>query len=365
MHKRRIQFAVSLLIAAAIIWYLFRDVDWALLWSHTRSASIGWLLLGQVPIWLSFAGRIQRWKYIVRSAHPEARWRGMFSATQIGFLANFVLPARAGELIRPYVLTRLEGVPFTKGLAMTALDRVTDLVGLLAVLLVTMIGFRPPADVQIPREVLRTEEPIVVPVALIQQGATVLTLALVALIASLAVLYANQRLVARISDAILGVISRRLAGHVHGMIVNFSEGLHIFRRGRDMLRSVMWSLATWGCFLVSSVCMLNAFGLEYAWYAPWVLQAMIAVGIGVPVSPGFVGQFQVSVMMGLILAVPGIGYEQALAIGLVTHVLNFLPVLIAGVGCLLLEDMSLKRLKEDTEMLQEEQQELGPPGTSP
>ena len=355
--KRRIQFAVSVLIAVVIVVYLFRDVDWQELFAHIKNASVSWVLLSQIPLWLSFATRIERWKYIVRSAHPGARWRGMFSATQIGFLANFVLPARAGEFIRPYALTRLEGVPFTKGLAMTTLDRVTDLFGLLMLLFITMIGFRPAADILIPPEVLRTSEPYPIPAALLQQGATLLVVGLSIVIIGLVVLYAHQNLFARVSDAVVGVVSKKLARHVHAMVLSFSEGLHIFRRRADMARSLAWSLVTWAMFLAATTCVINAFGIDYPWYGPLVVQAIVAIGIGVPVSPGFVGQYQVSVMLGLIIAVPGISYELALAVGLVTHALNLIPVVIAGVGCLMLENMSLVALRRDTEALREAEEE--------
>ena len=357
--KRRIQFALSSLVAVAIVWYLFRDISWQALFDYLRSASLPWLLLSQVPIWLSFVTRIERWKYVVRSGHPEARWRGMFSSTAIGFMANFVLPARAGEFIRPYVLTRLEGVPFTKGLAMTTLDRVADLFGLLALLLITMLVFRPAENIPIPPEVLRTAEPVVIPAVLLQQGASLLVVAMVVLIGGLVVLYLNQNLVARVCDAVVGVVSKKLATLVHGMVLNFAEGLHIFRRTADMLRSLAWTLVTWTMFVLSTACLMIGFGLDFPWYAPLVVQVLVAIGIGVPISPGFIGQLQLSVMIGLILSVPGITYEQALAIGLVAHVLNFIPVLMAGIGALMYEDLNFFALRRDTESLREASEASG------
>jgi len=351
--KRRIQLAISSLIAIAIVWYLFRDINWEELYANLRDVSVPWLLLSQIPLWISFITRIERWKYIVRSGHPTARWRGMFSATQIGFLANFVLPARAGEFIRPYALTRLEGVPFTKGLAMTGLDRVADLCGLLVLLLVTMVGFRPTEDIPIPPEVLKTTEPVMVPAALMQQGASMLVAGLLLLIGGLVVLYLNQNLVARIAVAIVGVVSRPMANHVRQMIINFSQGLHIFRNAVDMLRTLAWTIVTWSMFTLSTMCIMNAFGLEYPWYAPLVVQVLVAIGIGVPISPGFIGQLQLSVMIGLILGVPGISYEKALALGLFAHVLNFVPVLIAGIACLMLEDLNLFSLRKASDSLRE------------
>src|SRR5690606_14395379 len=107
----------------------------------------------QIPVVLSFYVRILRWKYVVRATAP-ASFRSMFSATQIGFLANFTLPARAGEFIRPLVLSRLVGIPFSKSLALTSLDRVTDLFGLVAVMIVAGLAFQPTESVPVPKELL-------------------------------------------------------------------------------------------------------------------------------------------------------------------------------------------------------------------
>ena len=54
-----------------------------------------------------------------------------FETTVIGFAASFLLPARAGEVLRPYLLAKREGLPPTACFATIILERLLDLVTVL------------------------------------------------------------------------------------------------------------------------------------------------------------------------------------------------------------------------------------------
>ena len=58
----------------------------------------------------------------------------MFRATAVGFAASSVLPARAGEVIRPYFLARHENMTATGAFATIILERVLDVLTVLALL---------------------------------------------------------------------------------------------------------------------------------------------------------------------------------------------------------------------------------------
>ena len=64
-------------------------------------------------------------------------------ATVIGFAASFVLPARAGEVIRPWLLARREGLPVAAAFATIILERVLDLVTVVALLALYFLAFDP------------------------------------------------------------------------------------------------------------------------------------------------------------------------------------------------------------------------------
>ena len=352
--KKAIQIVVGILVGVGILALLFREVNWSELRAALAGVSMTWLLLSQVPNVLSFFTRIQRWKYIVRATSP-ASFSAMFSATQIGFLANFTLPFRAGELIRPYVLNRLTGIPFSKGLAMTALDRVTDLIGLVAVMAVGGWAFSPTEDVVLPEELMGIEYTL--SADLLKSAALTSTILPLGIIAIFVLLYVNQGLVLRLSDAILGVFSKSLAEFANAMLSGFAEGLHVFRSPSDMVKSILWSLVTWALFLAGTACVLEAFHLDWPWYAPFIIQTTIALLISVAVTPGFIGQFQAGAMAGLMMVVPGILYADALAVGLVAHLAAVIPVGIAGVYCLAKENMGLDELQRASQEAEEELEE--------
>ena len=352
--KRTIQVIAGALIALVLLYVLFRGVNWADLLRAMRSVSLLWLALCQIPLWLSFLTRIQRWKHIVRATAP-ASFRAMFSATQIGFLANFTLPARAGELIRPYVLGRLAGIPFSKGLALTALDRVTDLFGLIATMAFAGLAFHPKKDIALPKELLGFQ--YTVSARAIDTTAVFTLIVLAGLIAVLVLIYVNKRLALRLSDFIFGMISTRLAEWIHRLVNEFAEGLHILRSPIAMVRSIAWSFVTWGLFLVSTTCILQAFHLNWPWYAPLVVQSTLAILISVGFTPGFIGQFQAGVLAGLTMVIPGISYADALAVGVVAHIVNVLPIAITGVGCLVWENMGLLELQRASEEAEAELEE--------
>lgn len=343
--KKYIQSGVGVLIGVALVYFAFKDTNWGEVFASIRHVSPGWLVISICIAVASFFTRAQRWAYIVRVAQPVS-FRHLFSATQIGFLVNFTIPARLGELVRALVLTRLTKIPFTKSVAMCAVDRIMDLAGLIAVMAVTLIGFPITRDVTIPKGTFGPE-PIVLSAAQVKHGEVLAGIGLVALVAALVTLYLNQRLVLRISDAALGAFSKKLAEKVHGMIEHFAEGLHIFRRGADLAKSVLWSLATWGCFVLCACTFMQAFGITWFWYTPFVLQTLLAVFLIAPIMPGMVGQFHIPIVLAIVATSPQTTPSDAKAVAIVAHLLNLIPIIVSGLICLYMENLGLTELGRD------------------
>lgn len=350
--------AVGLAAGVGLLWWLLRGTSWAQLAESVRTADWRWFVPAFAIIVACFFLRILRWQYIVRAVTP-ASFRNLFSATQIGFLANFTLPARAGEIIRPIVLARLTGITFSKSLALNALDRVADLVCLMVVVVVVVLAFRPAGPVPIPPELFG--RPIEVPSSAVRTGAIGAGVVLVAVVGILVLLYINQRLVLRASDAVLGRVSPRVAAYAHHMLEQFAEGLVVFRSGADMAKSVFFSLVMWGGFMLAAAFLFSAFHLDYPWYAPFVMQAMLAAGISIPGTPGFVGQFQVPIVAAIKMTVPEADFSDALAIALIMHLLNFLLVVVFGVAALYMEGFSLVQLRRESEETRAQEAGEAPP----
>src|SRR6266576_5859749 len=87
----------------------------------------------------TFPLRALRWRLILRDAGGEAfPLRPLWHATAVGFMANNVLPARAGEVARAYLARRQLPVRFTTALASIGVERVFDGLGMVALLAIAI-----------------------------------------------------------------------------------------------------------------------------------------------------------------------------------------------------------------------------------
>lgn len=351
--KKWLQIGLGLILAVVLVWWIFRGTNWAELFNALRSMQIPWLLVAITAVLASFVTRVWRWGYIVRTAKPVSFWR-LFSATQIGFLANFTLPARAGELIRALVLSRSSDLPVAKCLAFVALDRVTDIFGLMAVLLVSALTFHPENSGALTAGVLPEWAMKLLDPSLIREAMRTAAVLLAGLVGVFVVLYVKQDLMLRISDAVLGKISRGLAERAHVLFQHFADGLHVFRSKRDMAKSLAFSFVTWGLFAITYQALMLAFDLPVPWYASFLLLSLVAVVISIPGTPGFVGQFHAAVYAGIFLTAPDTNADVARAVAIVAHLFNLVPVVIVGIYCLYHDHMGLLELRRESTHLKEQ-----------
>lgn len=342
--KKKIQVLAGILLGVFLLWVVFRQTDWREVWQAIRSVHRGWFAATVGLVILSFFTRVQRWSYIVRTAKPIS-FRQMFSATQIGFLANFTLPMRVGELVRALVLSRLAKLPFSRCFAMVALDRITDLIGLMAVMLVAAVAYSPTETITLPEATMGVE--VTVSPATIRVGQLGMVAMLLCGVATLVVLYVKQALVLRIADRVAGTVSKRLAERTHQFLQDFADGLHIFRSVSDMSKSLFFTFVTWGCFVLILQTSLLMFGVHGPWYTVFVIQVLLAIAISVPSTPSFAGPFHLAIVVSLMMLIPETDDSVAKAIAIVAHLINVVTVVGSGIICLFVENLHLVELSRE------------------
>src|SRR5215216_5330948 len=130
---------VSILAIALFAWFL-RNANIADVWRHVRTARIDLLLAGLGLVGATYWVRVIRWQHLLAPIGPT-RFRNAFRTTVIGFAALSLLPARAGDVLRPYLLAKREGLSPPATFATVVLERVLDLVAVIAMLAVFVWGF--------------------------------------------------------------------------------------------------------------------------------------------------------------------------------------------------------------------------------
>ena len=129
-------------LAVGLLAVFLRNADLGKVWASVAAARQDFLLLALGLTCGTFIVRAERWQYLLGPL-GQTRFSTVFRTTVIGFAASAVLPARAGEVIRPYLLARREGLSATAAFATIVVERILDLVAVLLLLAAFLIWFDP------------------------------------------------------------------------------------------------------------------------------------------------------------------------------------------------------------------------------
>ncbi|MGI9044835.1 MAG: lysylphosphatidylglycerol synthase transmembrane domain-containing protein, partial [Gemmatimonadaceae bacterium] len=133
---------IGIALSAVLLWWTLRDVSLAVVWTELRRSN-GWLFFWATLFsTIIFPLRARRWQTILEPVAPNQPFGALWKATAVGMMANNVLPARAGEIVRAYALTHQTKVPLSTSIASLAVDRLFDM---LVLLLLAVVAFLDPA----------------------------------------------------------------------------------------------------------------------------------------------------------------------------------------------------------------------------
>lgn len=328
---QKIGLAVSLTISLAIVAYLFAKLDWGEVWIQLKKVNPIYpplLLALFIPlIWM----RAMRWRLLLPNSTALSVGR-LFDATIIGFFASFVLPLRAGEIIRPWVLSRWQPVSFSASLASIMIERLADSVCLLTLMLVCLTQLN--------------EVPVI-----ILAGAKALGVLTLVLIAIVVLSYLLPGRVESVFHWFIGKIVGHFAPHMaerfNHMVTEYFAGLRVINSFWQLARVIVWSFAMWLFMAGWYQLLLMAFGIQSTFWIGMMLNVMIALAVAAPSAPGFIGVFQVGCILAL-STVYGYSEEFAVAYSVVGHILQVVFNITAGIIVLHLRGLKLRQLRGES-----------------
>jgi hypothetical protein len=311
----RVKLLVGVVISVALFGYLVWTVDVRELGAVLGRTRWEWVILasalGPVCVWT----RGRRWRYLFP---PGSEPPGLVPATMIGYMVNNVLPLRAGEFVRVYVVARRWGGHFWTATATLVVERVLD--SLCIVLILGVLVF-------------------LVPVPRVVEWAAIIMLAvdvvgISALVAIAAVPGRCRRIIEALTHRWPG-----LRGRLLHAFERFFHGLDGIRTGSHALPLVAWTVVIWLIPAAAAWTGLRAVHLDLPWLAGWVVLAFVGLGVSIPSAPGYVGVFHAAAVLAT--RIFGVSDTDGLGYGIVLHAGQFIPVTVLGWIYLLREHMTL------------------------
>lgn len=324
MARSAVKSWVGLALSLVFLGLALRNVEWSGVWSSWQAARMDLLLAGTLLLVGSWGVAAIRWRVLLAGV-AGLRVRDTFACITIGYLANTVLPLRLGDLARASLIGRKKNAGISRSLGSMAIERLMDVLMLVALTLALMRA------IEIPKP--------------IQAGLTgMVTAALVGLVGLMAISL-NREHLPRLTGWLARAMPHRLANRIMTLLGNFSSGADVLHRPAGFLGVVLLSALVWGVAGLAALVWVRAFHLEVPWPAGFFVLVMVNLGSAIPSSPGYIGVYHYLAMLALSLWTPDRNAALAYAIG--THALNMLAN--AGLGSFFLarEGLSLKGLKTE------------------
>ncbi len=305
---KRWQFWVGAGISALCLAIALRNLQLGDVWQVLRTAHYGWIIPGVVVYFFGVWARTWRWDYLLRPM-KQVPLRRLFPVVVIGYMGNNVYPARAGEVIRSYVLRQREGISISASLATVIVERVFD--GLVMLIFVFIgLPFTPmPAWLQW----------MVITASILFFGALAVFMVLAAKVEWAEAVY---------GWAIDRVVPLRFRQPVRGFADRFMTGLHSLRSGRGVLMIFVTSIVIWLAETVKYWFVMHAFDFVVPFWVLMLMNGIVNLATTFPSAPGYVGTFDAPGIE--ILSIFGVERSLAASYTLVLHAALWLPITLLG-----------------------------------
>lgn len=337
----RLKFWIGLVVGASCLWLVFRGIEFPELLAAVRQVDAGMLALAMLVNLFSFWLRSLRWKAIF--SEPGVTARRLFPSLAIGFMANNIFPARAGEFIRAFLGAKRLKQSGSKVFATILIERLWDLATMIVALVAValLLDFNHEGvvnNVTIPRG------PTVSVDRLLHSagwGGAVLLAVMVAFLAGLRLMpqrvMAGIRLCSRPFPERFGIKLLELADE-------FVLGVRTMKNVWQVVVIIFWSLLVWLVVVISFLLAFRAFHIELGVLPACMLLVMTSFSTAIP-SPGYAGPLHLAVQVSLMFF--AVNASLAAAFAVVLHGMVVVPITVIGTVCVWREGLSLRKVRDD------------------
>jgi uncharacterized protein (TIRG00374 family) len=315
----------GLVLSTVLVYLSIRGINFQGVVDGVRSLHYGYLLSALVMIVLMQILRSVRWGVILSPLEKIDQF-SLFSVTNVGFLAIIAIPARLGELARPYLITKKSRIKMSSALGTILTERVLDSLTVLFITVFVLL-FTP------------------LPPWLVRASILFLVLTL-GLVSAMILMTIKREASLRILAPMIERLPARYAEGVNRLISHFIEGFQIMVDPKLLIRVTGLSIIIWLVDVMAIYLLFLAFGFHLPVPAAFVLMIILLIGIAIPAAPGFIGNWHYFCILGLSLySVPR---TEALTFAIIYHFLSIAVVIVLGLAFLPFNRFSIADLRRQT-----------------
>lgn len=327
--------AILLLVAVYLLRSELRKSGfrWSVFVATLENLQWPWLLAAAGLALSTYFGRALRWAVLLKPLRPHPNMRKLISATIIGFTAVTLL-GRPGEFVRPYLIARQEGVPFSSQIAAWVLERIYDLLMVLAIFGFALSRVR---NISNPGPTLAW--------VLEVGGWLVWVLSAASLFMLVMIRRYSETMRQRLMDA-LGFLSQHHLERASRFLQALVQGAESTRSTKSILLLLLYTVLEWALIVGCYLCISMAFGTALQLSIGDAVTFIGFVSFGTVVQiPGIGGGMQVVAVL-VLTKIFGVSVELATSIAVLLWLITFVAIVPFGLAAALHEGLSWRKLRE-------------------
>jgi hypothetical protein len=320
MNKKVI---LGILVSAVLVYLSARGINFQDIVQDFKKIQFSYVVLFLiVAIFMQWL-RSYRWGVILQPLEKIDQL-SLFSVSSVGFLAIAAIPARIGELARPYLIAKKSTIKMSSALGTIIVERVLDSFSVLAIAVIVL---------------LLTD----LPSWMIKSSVLFFLLTLTLFCCIVGLVWRREKAL-EIINRVLGKLPGKFANKIDELIHRFIDGFQIIVNIKLLVYLFFLSALVWLLDVLAIYILLKAFGFTLPVMASFVVMIILIVGIAVPTAPGFIGSWHFSCILALGLF--GVAKPEAFSFAVVYHFLSMVIVAVLGVIFLPFNKFSISDMKK-------------------
>ena len=342
MKKVR-QSLIGLIIAIAALYYTLRNVSIEELTTSFKDADLVYFVPGLVIICLSYVTRAYRWQVLLRP-FKKIPVKEIYSPLMIGFMGS-ILPARAGEFIRAYVVGKKHNITFSGAFSTIIVERLFDLVCLMGLFVWVFVFNAEMFDPNLTFSGISVK-------SMAAGFGRVCCIVVIGLLLFMFLLAWQEKKVKSWVAWLIRFLSEKWKEKIMFKVGQFALGCQIIRDKKALMQITLFSVLTWFLIVALYYPFYFAFDLQTkSLHSVLLLTVMVCILITVLPTPAFLGSYNAGVLIAL-HEIMGEAEVTAVSFGMVVWAASFLVVFAGGLYFIFSDQMSVQSLMKAEEALE-------------
>jgi len=317
---------IGIALSIAIIVWIFHKIDFPLLRKSFGELKLYWVLIMMAVYLLGFVIRGIRWNFML-SPMKHVGVRGATEGVIVGYMANNILPARAGELIRAIFIGVRESMSKASVLGTVCIERVFDGLVIVGILMACSILSR-----------MGNHKQGVIS-SIIVVGCLVFGVAV-----TIVLFGAKRRTwIEPKIGSLMKYLPEEMSKKLLKIISNLLNSLGFVKNNKNLLVISSLSILIWCIEGLIFWIGFFAFRIPANLIMAYFILAFVNLWMLLPSAPGGLGVFQGGTVLAFSLF--GLGPEIALSYSIVVHLVMILPITLIGLFIINQYGISIGKLK--------------------